>query len=365
MFAPFRTRFLCLILFGMEGIALCDAPPPLKEMLAAYRESDQLARTMSEGERLAHYRDWLQRLLPIVEPAPAGPEKESALATCSMIANALGDFQVSRRLLEQLVDATSSRPAEQVQWLTELGEVSILQYQQEKQPAIREAAVESLQKANVIFKSGAKDLQSDSWEQHVLNLCWLGDMLRSGTPGADDFAESANAYSLALQTLSEHDAPTGRLAGKGYDAEHINQSEAGAAISSGDKERAYAALTRISELPDKRWPASFYVEQVASKAFPEGKADFREFLQKWVSNHPDDERTAALLFAIAQSYHYSKMHDEALAIYLLIDEKYSMQLIALDGKMAAEGRGGRYATALQDMREIYFRFIRRMRVCVE
>jgi tetratricopeptide (TPR) repeat protein len=56
---------------------------------------------------------------------------------------------------------------------------------------------------------------------------------------------------------------------------------------------------------------------------------------------------------LAESYFREKRYDDALPLYLTLESEYAQSLLTIDGQLASEGRGGRYATVLQNLREIY------------
>jgi len=87
--------------------------------------------------------------------------------------------------------------------------------------------------------------------------------------------------------------------------------------------------------PSCLWPTSFYVDNVAHRAFSDKGKNPREFLIKWIEQNEDDERTCILVSRITDSFFNEKPPgylDLALP-YLesLVDGKYAEPLMKTDG----------------------------------
>ena len=145
--------------------------------------------------------------------------------------------------------------------------------------------------------------------------------------------------------------------GKGIDLESLAMSEARAAAYAGDIQDTYEALKFLNTLENKRWPTSFYVNDIATRFFLARGKEPRDFLIRWIEQNEDDERTALLVSGITDSFMRERPpgYLDLVLPYLesLVDGKYAEPLMKIDGTGISQGNSGNYAMALHNIVEIY------------
>jgi tetratricopeptide (TPR) repeat protein len=330
---------------------------PLREVLISYRQFESTVSSFAPPERSRQRAEWLQRLLETVDQNPTSAHVPSALGAAVGIANSLAHYELSIDLCRRIA-ATPALPInEQVYWQVQLGEVSKLKWNDTHAESDRTAAIEAFEAAVRFVNKLPNKVRTSYVDETILYLAWMAELFQTTYDKTDkrEYLQAAQLYREARRLLETPGAGRGRLLGTGFNAEFLASAEGIAFARAGASDEALQALQSIVMLPEKKWPASFYVVQAAWRAFPEREDDFPTFLQKWLERAPEDPWTCVVKYELAEWLFQHQRFDEALVLLLELDTKYSQQLLTIDGAVAAEGRGGRFADVLMYLREISHR----------
>jgi len=343
---------------------------PVSKLLAEYRKLSLAGA--SEAERIAKYEGWRQMLTVATRDNPSSASKRQALLEVVRICNALGDRDQSLLLLEELMDDESISLWEHYDLQMQHAAVSRMRFLI-NHPTSEEVCAEvikSYEKSNDILNSlllntSGAPIHTQSTvdgkirellpfdrlsEQKIINFERMGSTLIV-FPNSVELSQSAKDYfQRARGSLAEWGTPRANLVGRGIDLEHLASNEALAAAFAGDMQDCEKALQFLDTLDGKRWATSFYVDDIAQRAFLAKGKDPRDFLIQWVEQNKDDERTCILVCRIADSFFRYAPPDYIDLVFpyleLLVDGKYAEPLMKIEAKGIAQGNSGNYAMVL-------------------
>ena len=295
----------------------------VSELLQEYRKLSHSGT--SDAERITKYEEWRQLLLAVVRDNPSSESNKEALREVVRICNALGDDDQSLRLLEELMTDETISLWEHYELQMQHAGVShqrfMINYRTSEEECV--GVVNSYAKSNELLDSLLRDTSSvphfievtedgrqhellpvdQLTEQRIIILAQSGNVINALGGKSESLSRSAkNYFRQARERLDEWGTPRANLMVMGLDLEHLASNEALAAAYAGDVQDAYAALRFLNTLKNKRWPTSFYVEDVALRAFMEKGKEPRDFLTTWIEQNEDDERTALLVTRITDSF---------------------------------------------------------------
>gem|GEM_PF-3684130 len=334
---------------------------------------------LSDSERIARYKEWRQMLTMVVRANPASESKRDALREVVRISNALGDSDQSLQLLEELLDDESislwERYELQMQHAAILRMGLLADTIQSGETC--ERVIASYIKANDLIDQLLRDtsgiparivLDKDGSrhvippfdrlsEQKIINFARSGQVLLVFSDSKNLSLSSANYFRQAREKLIAWGTPRANLQNTDIDLEYLASKEALAAAYAGDMQNTEKALMFLDTLKNKRWATSFYVDDIAHRAFLDKGKNPREFLIKWIEQNEDDERTCILISRITDSFFNERPTgylDLALP-YLesLVDGKYAEPLMKIDGTGISQGNSGNYAMALSNIVEVH------------
>lgn len=355
---PFVGLILAVVLRLALTPALAVDTDPVEAALRAYMESEtQLrSRQMTKDQKMQWRQEWLQRLLAVAGENPKSAHRPRALRTASRLANSAGNYALSQSIIRQILETVWDDLPQQIEWLTELGEVTRLEFRQNRSDESRKSAIKAFEDANARIEDGLKAMPQGKeamTEQLILNLAWIGELQGDRSATKDELRSAAQAYRKARLLLQVYGQPQGRLMGLGYDPECLAEHEAISATRGGDLDASQSALDVLLALPNKKWPTSMYVKRCAEGAFAIYGKEYQDFIENWLKNAPEDEYTAVLKCQVAESYMRSKAYEKAAAIYEELNTKYVDALLKIDKDAIRQGRGGYYADVLYSLRVFY------------
>jgi tetratricopeptide (TPR) repeat protein len=327
---------------------------PVLVVLKAYDETVAEFRKQenpSSATRMAHYQEWKEYFLKVVQENPQSEYTESAKIKLLGLSNGLGNFHESQTMLQGMI-AHAGNPVEKIRWLNESGEVNRMRYWSTQNQNDAQKSLDVFEQAHALYLQLPPEAKNGELSgRQVVALCMAGDISKV----FDNHVKSAMLFQSARELFQVSTDAAIYAVLVHCDLESIADQEMAEWIKGGKESKALICLAILSRLRPYRWPPSYYALKYASLRYENEPRGFQDFTSKWLDTNAFDERTPILMAHLGFSYFEHELYEQALPLYEILRDKHRDDFQSLEPDAFRDGGGGCYDRVLTDLATIYLR----------
>jgi hypothetical protein len=344
-----------LLIASTLGTAV-DAASPAGDALEAYRAAARdagaggLDREATEG--------WIGRLSDAA--ADGDPLAEEALASARRLANSIGAWDESSRIVARELLIHATRDADRARLCSEAGEIRRNLSRQTKRSEDRRAAIGAFAEASAVIEGLPPDADGEMERRSsvILNTIWIAE-LESECTDEPERSRALDTWRRARETyealLAEGASPVGALLMTRWTIPKIAAREAMHALLLERYSVALPALRAIGDpSADVTSPATCIQEAAnrfpaPSRRDPDG---YVRFLREWLDVGPAEARTCFVRWLLAEALAARGDREEARAILATLRDQSLFEFDRVEPAALEQGSGGTYSMVLRRLRDL-------------
>jgi hypothetical protein len=353
----FRNNcFFALLCFATIHGAFGDEETSTGTALTNYGEAIQQAG--AHGLARPEAEQWIERLFAAAKGD--GQETTEALATARRLANSIGSWADSSRIVDRELAIHPARDLDRARLCAEAGEIKRNLSRKTQLDADRNAAIEAFSEAISVTRELSQETlpQADRLSNVVLYAIWIAD-LEAECSNEPERSRSLESYRAAREQyaalLAAHPEPVGPLAITRWTIPKIAAREAIHALALERYADALVALRAMAGSTEDLVAPSVCIQEAANRLPVQSRRDvdgYVRFLEEWLRDGVPDDHTCFVRWALAEAL--CAQGNSALARPILAD-LCAHALFAFDKaepNALEEGRGGTYSMVLRQLRDI-------------
>jgi len=349
--------FSCIALLGACCVAVADGgSDPVDVVLRIYADESKPNSGKVDGD---FYPRWRTALVEVARANTTSPYYTMAMKQAVGLTNSEFDYPQSESLAVEALTIVEV-PRDRALWFMELGEIRRERVYEARSKEKQEESIQCCKQAIEAFRNVDKEIAKLPVTERSTELIEYAAIANSMAADLcmgvlSDSMAAEKHYSEGLKHASSLKGVKGVLGARelGYDTEHFANAVIVSSLANGEVEMAKAALKELSGIQDGRYPASYYAVTFGTSAFTEGGDEFQKFVSEWVANNPRDGWTCVLLFHSARDLYRRNDYEPAEGIYVRLLDEFSNDLLNVDKKAIADGRGGFMAAIYKDLIRLY------------
>ena len=350
--------FFALLCLGMTPRAFGDEETSPGTALTNYGEAIQ--RAGAQGLARPEVENWIKRLFDAGNGGEDGPLSTEALATARRLANSIGAWADSSRIVDRELAIHPARDLDRARLCAEAGEIKRNLSRKTQLDANRKAAIEAFSEAISITRELSQETlpQADRLSNVVLYAVWIAE-LEADCSDEPERSRSLASYRTAREEyaalLAAHQEPVGPLAITRWTIPKIAAREAIHALTIERYADALLALRAMAGSTEDLVIPSVCIQEAANRLPVQSRRDvdgYVRFLDEWLRDAVPDDHICFVRWALAEAL--CAQGNSALARPILADLR-GHALFAFDKvepKALEEGTGGTYSMVLRQLRDI-------------
>ncbi|MEI8366828.1 MAG: hypothetical protein WCJ31_00220 [Planctomycetia bacterium] len=353
----FRNNcFFALLCFATMHGAFGDEEISTSTALMDYSEAIQQAG--DQGLSRPEAEQWIERLFDAAKGD--GQETTEALATARRLANSIGSWAESSRIVDRELSLHTARDLDRARLCAEAGEIRRNLSRKTRLDADRKTAIKAFREATSVTRELPPEAlaQANRQSNIVLYTLWIAD-LEAECSDEPEKSRSLASYRAAREEyaafLAAHPEPVGPLAITRWTIPKIAAREAIHALAIERYADALVALRAIAGSTEDLVVPSVCIQEAANRLPVQSRRDvdgYVRFLEEWLRDGVPDDHTCFVRWALAEAL--CAQGDPARARPILADLR-AHALFAFDKvepSALEEGRGGTYSMVLRQLRDI-------------
>ena len=322
--------------------------------------SEALRQAGAQGLPRSEVENWINRLSNAADGDTDGPLSTEVLATARRLANSIGAWADSSRIVDRELAFHPARDLDRARLCAESGEIKRNLSRKTQLDADRKAAIEAFREAIAVTRElSAETLpQADRLSNAVLYAVWIAE-LEAECSDEPERSRSLASYRAAREEyaalLAAHPEPVGPLAITRWTIPKIAAREAIHALVIERYADALAALGAFDGSTDNVVVPSVCIQEAVNRLPVQSRRDvdgYVRFLEDWLRDGVPDDHTCFVRWALAEAL--CAQGDLVRARPILADLR-DHALFAFDKVepiALEEGRGGTYSMVLRQLRDI-------------
>ena len=336
--------------------AIGDDVAPAATVIAAYLEAAQQAGTSGLG------RQGTERWINLLSAAAQSddPLAGEALAIARRLANSLGAWEESARLIDRELAIHASRDIDRARLCAEAGEIRRYLSRKTRRDEDRKAAIDALKQANAILAALPPDAEFDAERRStaILHTIWIAS-LESECAGVQEQIQSLATYRSAQDAytalLESHSGAVGPLARTEWTIQKIAVRMAIQALLIENYPEALRALLEIGAPSADTTSPSICIQEAANRLPVQSRRDLDGYVQclrDWLDADRVDDQTCVVRWLLAEALSARGDNAAARALLTKLRDDSMAEFDRIEPQALENGAGGIYSFILRQLRDI-------------